>query len=98
MTRGQLVLGRDAEVIRETTGGIEVVSRLRLRPGFMVHVVSPAATTRGAACRPALVVSWWIRAVGSDGTTYRGFCRWDAPTGPGLPAAHDPAAENLGDR
>jgi hypothetical protein len=97
VTRGHLVLGRDAEVIGETAGGIEVVSRVRLRPGFMVHVVFPPAATRGTASRPALVVSWWIRAVGSDGTTYRGFCRWDTPTGHSLPAALDSAAENLGD-
>lgn len=86
MTRGQLVLGRDAHVLRETMGGIEVVSRVRLRPGFMVQVVLPPGTAASTA-RPALVISWWIRAVGSDGTTYQGFCQWDTSQGSVLPDA-----------
>ncbi|HEX5070624.1 MAG TPA: hypothetical protein VFV78_10475 [Vicinamibacterales bacterium] len=92
MTR-HLVLGRDADVIGETPAGIELVSRIRLRPGFMVHVTSAAGWTPRHTSRPALVISWWIRAVGSDGTTYRGYCRWADPAGPSLPAETAPSPE-----
>ena len=96
MTPGYVVLGRDAEVLQETQLGIELVGRVRLRPGFMVHLISPAGTSR-SALRSALVVSWWIRAMGSDGTTYRGFCRWAPLGGPPLPAEPDRPAETLGE-
>jgi len=97
VTRGHLVLGRDADLIRETEGGIEIVSRVRLRPGFMVLVISPTGIGQPRS-RSALVTSWWIRAVGSDGTTYRGFCRWDSSQSPALPAGPGGGPENGVDR
>jgi len=98
VTHDHIVLGRDAEVLHETQVGIELISRRRLRPGFMVHLSSAVDPSRRPGSRAALVVSWWIRAVGSDGTTYRGFCRWAPPTGPALPAETGPPAETHGGR
>jgi hypothetical protein len=98
VTRGHLVLGLNTEVLRETQSGIEVLSRVRLRPGFMVHVLPPPGVPAQTSSRPALVVSWWIRAMGSDGPTYRGFCKWDAAAGPALPVVADAPPETHGDR
>lgn len=84
--RTRVFLGRDVEVVRETKDGLELDGRIRLRPGFVVEVLS----VRGGATRPggpAVVWSWRIRALGSRGPIYRGICRWHRPQGNELPAA-----------
>ena len=81
----RLVIGRDAEVIRETDDGVEVEARVRLRPGFVIEVAPRVAGGAGRS-GAALVWSWRLLAVGSAGPTYRGICRWHRPEGNQLPA------------
>lgn len=83
--RTKVFLGRDVEVVRETKDGLELDGHIRLRPGFVVEVLSVRGgmTTPGG---PALVWSWRIHALGSRGPIYRGICRWQRPQGNELPA------------
>jgi hypothetical protein len=87
----RLVIGRDADVIRETEDGLELHGRVRLRPGFVVEV---APRPGGRTARSMLVWTWRLRAVGSDGPIYRGLCRWHRPEGNGLPATFAGSARN----
>jgi hypothetical protein len=84
MTR--VFLGRDVEVVRETREGLELTGRMRLRPGFMVDLVSVRTATEVSEPRRALVTLWKIRSLGRNGPTYRGFCRWHGGYGHELPA------------
>jgi hypothetical protein len=91
----KIFLGRDVEVVRETKDGLELDGYIRLRPGFLVEVLSVrgGTMTRGGS---AVVWSWRIRALGSRGPIYRGTCRWHRTKGNELPAgsaALPPTAE-----
>jgi hypothetical protein len=88
----KLVLGRDADVVRETTDGLELDGRVRLRPGFVVEVL-PRLGERALPCRVALVWTWRLRAVGSNGPIYRGICRWHRASGQELPGAARAASQ-----
>lgn len=85
MKPGRVYLGRDVDVICETRDGVELAGPLRLRPGFVVDLITARPNLTPGPSRPALVMSWWIRGVGSSGPRYRGFCRWDPGTGNELP-------------
>lgn len=94
MTR--VFIGRDVDVTRETHRGVELTGRLRLRPGFIVDLVPVRPCREPSAVRRALVESWKIRSLGSDGPVYRGFCRWLGGGGHELPAADSDTAEVRG--
>jgi hypothetical protein len=82
----KVVLGRDADVVCETTDGLELGGRVRLRPGFVIELVpGTGALTRSRGI--ALVWTWRLFAVGSGGPIYRGICRWHRPSGNELPSA-----------
>ncbi len=85
MMHTRVFLGRDVEVVRETREGVELDGRIRLRPGFVVELIS-VRKERPLPAGPAIVWSWRIHALGSDGPIYRGFCRWHAWRGNELPA------------
>jgi len=74
MIRQRVCIGRDVRVVSEEAGGIELEGRPRLRPGRDVEVVMMAAG--GATSRQAQVWSWRVIAVGLEGPTFRGVCRW----------------------
>jgi hypothetical protein len=80
----RLVVGRDARVLQETDDGMDLVSRLRLRPGYLVDVVLDRPGVAGTR-RLALVWTWRLLAAGSDGPFFRGTCRWHRPRGKELP-------------
>ena len=82
----KVFLGRDVEVVRETKDGLELDGRIRLRPGFVVEVLSVRAGLASPG-GPALVWSWRLHALGSLGPIYRGVCRWHRLPGNELPVA-----------
>jgi len=71
----RVLVGRDVDVVRQADEDVELVGKVRLRPGFLIEIVSGA---RGSAVRggPAIVCSWRIRVLGRFGPIYRGVCRW----------------------
>ena len=73
--RPRVVIGRDVDVIRDGPDEIELIGRVRLRPGFVVDITPGAKRPRPSA-GPAMVQSWRIRVLGSNGPIYRGVCRW----------------------
>ena len=73
--RPRVIIGRDVDVIREGPDEIELVGRVRLRPGFVVDI-TPGARRASPTRGPAMVRSWCIRVLGSNGPIYRGVCRW----------------------
>jgi hypothetical protein len=76
MTRSSLRLADEATVLHEDETGIELASTIRLSPGRWVELRDD-----GTASRKALVWSWRIVGVGSNGPQYRGWCRWDGADG-----------------
>lgn len=74
VSRRRCVVGRDIRVVEVRTGEVDIESALRLRPGSVIDVYDDG-------CRPAMVVSWAVTRLGSEGTVYRGRCRWLEPPG-----------------
>jgi hypothetical protein len=74
VSRRRCVVGRDVRVVDVRPGEVEIESALRLRPGAVIDV-------HDEGVRPAVVVSWAVTRLGSDGTVYRGRCRWLEPPG-----------------
>ena len=76
MIRSRLEIGREVEALSENPEGVELRGRVRLHPGRPVELV-----VRGAGVTPvvrrALVLSWKVAALGSNGPMYRGACRWE---------------------
>jgi hypothetical protein len=72
----RLRLGSDLEVLEASAEGLEVQGRVRLRPGQTVELVSPASGTEAVRSGRASVVTWQVARLGTEGTTYRGHCRW----------------------
>lgn len=75
-TGGRIWVGRDAEIVRERADGLELESLARLRPGHGVELVLQKPNGSGPAVRRAVVWSWTLVSVGSDGPIYRGVCLW----------------------
>jgi hypothetical protein len=73
VTRLRVQLGRDLVVVGEDNEGVELEGRARLSPGRTVEVVRAGSAL---VVRTATVASWCLVRMGSDGATYRGFCRW----------------------
>lgn len=73
--RARVVVGRDVDVIHAGAEIIELVGRVRLRPGFIIEI-SPGRARTDWTTAQATVESWRIRVLGSNGPIYRGVCRW----------------------
>lgn len=71
----RVLVGRDVDVVRQADEDVELVGKVRLRPGFVIEIV-PGAGDRSMQGRTALVCSWRIRVLGRFGPIYRGVCRW----------------------
>ena len=71
--RSRVIVGRDVDVIRDEGSDVELMGRVRLRPGFVVEII-PGARGRGLPGGTVLVTSWRIRVLGSNGPIYRGVC------------------------
>ena len=71
----RVVIGRDVDVIQQGTDEIELFGRVRLRPGFKIEI-RPGAGRPNVNAGFAIVQSWHIRVLGSNGPIYRGVCRW----------------------
>jgi hypothetical protein len=68
-------LGVDVERCSESHDGIHLEGTTRLEPGQIIEV----ARDQGAdefVVRRALVCTWKVRALGSRGPVYHGFCAW----------------------
>ena len=76
MRTQRVVLHRDARVVQETPEGVRLESAARLRPGHRVELVDEEGSAGTAGVRNALVCSWAIQRLGSNGPVYGGFCRW----------------------
>lgn len=74
VSRRRCVVGRDIQVVGVRAGEVDIESFLRLRPGSVIDV-------HDGWTRPATVVTWAVSSLGSDGTVYRGRCRWLEPAG-----------------
>lgn len=74
VSRRRCVVGRDIRVIDMRPGEVEIESTLRLRPGSVIDV-------HDGGTRTATVVTWAVTRLGSEGTVYRGKCRWLEPAG-----------------
>ena len=72
----RIQVGRQVRVIGETSDGIHLEGVARLRPGHVVDLLLDAAPGAVAPVRRALVQSWTVSRLGSDGPTYVGQCRW----------------------
>jgi len=75
MTRHRVCIGRDVSAVSEHADGIELEGQTRLRPGDEILIVRPSSGD-APLVRTAMVWSWYVRRLGSDGPTYRGICRW----------------------
>ena len=73
----RLCLGRTTRIVEEDADGVRLDADARLCPGLEVDVVFAAAPTApGPPPRRALVWSWRLVGVDSDGPRYHGYCRW----------------------
>lgn len=72
-------LGRDVEVVGQQAETVELMGRVRLRPGALVELLAGSADSGSA--RVARVESWVLVELGSDGPMFRGLCRWGGPDG-----------------
>jgi len=76
MTGRRLRTGRQVRVINETADGVQLEGLARLHPGETVELVAPVSPNGEPVVRAALVLSWSVAALGKDGPTYQGHCRW----------------------
>jgi len=72
MTLSRVVVGRDVELVRELPDGVDLMGRIRLRPGSPIELWEPTPGAR----RKAMVWSWSIANLGNDAPLYRGTCHW----------------------
>ena len=79
LIRQRVCIGRDVRTVTERADSIELEGRRRLRPGRSVDVTR--IIDGHPLVRAAVVWSWTVTSVGSDGPIFRGVCRWD--DGPG---------------
>jgi hypothetical protein len=68
-------LGVDVERCSESHDGIHLQGQTRLVPGQIIEVAR-TGDTDDLVVRRALVCTWKIRAMGSHGPVYHGFCAW----------------------
>ena len=76
MTGRRLKLGRDLDLVRKTTDGLDLEGPVRLRPGQLVDLIeADHGEGRGVGGR-AKVQSWSVVQLGSSGPIYSGHCAW----------------------
>jgi hypothetical protein len=68
-------VGVDVELRSESHDGVHLQGRTRLAPGRVIEIAhwqppSPAVIRR------ALVRTWLVQQLGSEGPVYHGFCAW----------------------
>jgi len=68
-------LGRDVITLESTSECAVLQGTRRLRPGFVVELLDTSASV-GVSERRAMVESWVLVALGTNGPIYRGRCRW----------------------
>jgi hypothetical protein len=83
-----VIVGRDVEVLDDGPEEVELVGKVRLRPGFVIEIV-PRPRSARRLTGTALVLSWRVRVLGSNGPIYRGVCRW-FPSAGGEPIESTP--------
>jgi hypothetical protein len=71
----RLKLGVDVTVLEIHSNGLELASRHRLQPGRVVTLERRTAASGGEP-RHAIVWTWWLVRMGTEGVEYRGICRW----------------------
>jgi hypothetical protein len=76
MTGRRVQIGQDVVVVRQTTDGLDLEGRTRLRPGQMIDLVAPAEGAPGSASRTAYLSTWAVIRLGSSGPMYAGHCSW----------------------
>jgi len=69
-------VGPQLKVVGETGDGVALEGELRLRPGQTIDLVLGGRSDVEAVVRSATVLSWAVVQLGTDGTIYRGLCRW----------------------
>ena len=84
--RRRIVLERDVCVVRDTSEGAELRGPARLSPGAPITLVGLRGTDGARTDRAAVMHSWRLHAMGSNGPIYRGLCRWIPPGEHQLPA------------
>ncbi|MEO6223881.1 MAG: hypothetical protein ABIP90_11590 [Vicinamibacterales bacterium] len=73
-------VGRDLMPINLTAEDAWLEGRHRLRPGRVIELAD-VPSSHGPEQRHAMVESWAVASVGSNGPLYRGRCRWVEPSG-----------------
>lgn len=81
-------IGVDAVVVRTLADGLEIESRTRLAPGRPVDIAVAGQSRR------AMVSSWCLVSMGSDGAWYRGRCLWESSRRAGDTRLDDRAPAN----
>jgi hypothetical protein len=76
MTTQRVWLDRDLVVISERQTGLELVGPVRLRPGAPVEVMSRIHASGPPTKRVAVVWTWQLTGMGSEGPRYRGCLNW----------------------
>lgn len=64
-------------MVESQAGELDVEGALRLRPGSVIDVID----VHDGRARAATVMTWAVTRLGSEGTVYRGRCRWLEPLG-----------------
>ena len=72
----RIQIGHHVRVVADTGDGLQLEGATRLLPGHPIDLLLDA--TRGATgpIRRAVVVTWTVERLGSEGPTYAGRCRW----------------------
>jgi hypothetical protein len=68
-------IGLDVALRSESHDGVHLQGRMRLAPGQTIEIAR-GESRRGPVIRRATVRSWQVRALGSGGPVYHGFCAW----------------------
>ena len=71
----RVILGKDARAIRESGDRIWLEGSVRLSPGQRVALVERVTFGGERQQRQAVVVSWAIASLSSQGPLFRGVCR-----------------------
>lgn len=68
-------LGLDVDLRSESHDGVHLQGRTRLAPGHVIEIARDDGA-RGPVIRRAVVRTWQVKALGSRGPIYHGFCAW----------------------
>jgi hypothetical protein len=73
VTRQRVWVDRGVTLVASLPEGVELEGALRLRPGREIDLVLSADPPE---TRQAVVWTWCLVRVGSEGPVFRGVCRW----------------------